>query len=77
MSDQRMIPLDITSVIDRNDLVAAFGERAVWRATVTQLTKRLPHIPDRRRKLLLELELLNAENQLRLLDEQTPTPRSK
>ena len=60
--------LDLTSVSDREDIAAAFGPHAAWRATILQLRKRIPLVTDRRRKLLLELELLSAENQLRLLD---------
>jgi hypothetical protein len=60
--------LDLTSVSDREDIAAAFGPRAAWRANILQLRKRIPLVTDRRRKLLLELELLSAENQLRLLD---------
>lgn len=67
MSVQRMTPLNVTSVTDRDDLIAAFGAHTAWKAIITQLRIREAKVTDRRRKMELRLELLNAENQLRLL----------
>jgi hypothetical protein len=61
--------LDITSVIDREEIVAAFGAAAMWRATITVLTKREARETDPRRKRHLRLMLLNAQTQLALVTE--------
>jgi hypothetical protein len=66
MSGYRMTPLNVTSVTERNDLITAFGAVAAWQATITQLRIREAKVTDRRRKMELRLQLLNAENQLRL-----------
>ncbi len=68
MSGYRMTPLNVTEVTDRDDLISAFGARAAWQATITQLRIREAKVTDRRRKMELRLQLLSAENQLRLLD---------
>ena len=61
--------LDITSVIDREEVVAAFGAAAMWRATITVLTQREARETDPRRKRRLRLLLLNAQTQLALTNE--------
>jgi hypothetical protein len=61
--------LDITSVIDREEIAAAFGAAAMWRATITVLTQREARETDPRRKRRLRLLLLNAQTQLALTNE--------
>lgn len=58
--------LDITSVIDREEIATAFGTVTAWRAAVAAYKSREARETDPRRKRKLRLMLLNAENQLRL-----------
>jgi hypothetical protein len=61
--------LDITSVIDREEVASAFGLVRAWEATVTRLRAKEARATDRQTKAHLRLMLLNAENQLRLAKE--------
>jgi hypothetical protein len=61
--------LDITSVIDREEVASTFGLVRAWEATVTQLRAKEARATDRQTKAHLRLMLLNAENQLRLINE--------
>lgn len=61
--------LDVTSVTDREELAAAFGSIFAWEATVTKLREREARASNRQDKLKLRLQLLSAENQLRLAKE--------
>lgn len=61
--------LDITSVTDRAELTEAFGERAMWEATIKTLTRRDAVERDPHRKRHIRLLLLNAHTQLSLLKE--------
>lgn len=56
--------LDITSVTDRADIVAAFGDAAMWRGAISRLTQREARERDPHRKRYLRLMLLNAYTQL-------------
>lgn len=58
--------LDITSVIDREEIAAAFGEAAAWRAVIVRLKAREAREKNPQRKRKLRLQLLNAETQLKL-----------
>lgn len=62
--------LDITSVIDREEITAAFGAATMWRATIAKLTARLAQTTDPHKQQHLRLLILNAEVQLSLHDEQ-------
>lgn len=59
--------LDVTSVIDREEIATAFGIVTAWRTAITQLTAREAREKDARKKRLLRLQLLNAHTQLSLL----------
>lgn len=59
--------LDVTKVIDHNEVASAFGPIVAWQATITRLRHKEAKATDRRTKQQLRLQLLNAENQLRLL----------
>jgi hypothetical protein len=61
--------LDLTSPKDREEIAAAFGAVAAWRAAVETYKAREARETDLRRKRKLRLMLLNAENQLRLATE--------
>lgn len=65
--------LDVTSVTDREELAAAFGTATAWRAAVSNLKLREARETDPRRKRKLRLQLLNAENQLRLTNQKEQT----
>ena len=56
----------ITSVTDREELAAAFGEITAWQTTVNKLREREHKEKDPRRKRHLRLQLYNAEVQLAL-----------
>lgn len=56
----------ITSVTDREELAAAFGEVAAWATVVHKLREREHREKDARRKRNLRLQLYNAEVQLAL-----------
>ena len=58
--------LDITDVTVREDVAAAFGERAAWEATIKALTTKEAKETNRQRKNHLRLMLLNAQAQLAL-----------
>jgi hypothetical protein len=58
--------LDVTSVIDREELATAYGVIKAWEMTVTKLRIKEAKASNRQDKMRLRLELLNAENQLRL-----------
>ena len=58
--------LDITSVTDREEIAAAFGQRAAWQATITRIIQKEAKETDRRKKQHLRLMLLNAQTQLQL-----------
>jgi len=58
--------LDVTSVIDRDEVIQAYGPVFAWEAAITKLRLRESKARTRRDKLMLRLELLNAENQLML-----------
>ena len=59
--------LDVTTVTDRRELAAAFGERAAWEATILRLTAKEAKEKDPRTKRHLRLMLLNAQTQLSLV----------
>lgn len=61
--------LDITSVIDREEVASAFGARAAWEATIKRIKCKEARTKDHHTKQRLRLQLLNAENQLRLINE--------
>jgi hypothetical protein len=61
--------LDVTLVTDRSEVAAAFGDAAAWRAAVNNFKLREARETDPRRKRKLRLQLLNAENQLRIANE--------
>lgn len=58
--------LDVTSVTDRDEIIQAYGPVFAWEAAITKLRVRESKARNRRDKLMLRLELLNAENQLQL-----------
>lgn len=58
--------LDVTSVTDRDEVIQAYGPVFAWEAAITKLRVREAKARTRRDKLMLRLELLNAENQLLL-----------
>lgn len=58
--------LDVTSVTDHAEIALAFGAIKAWELSITKLRQREAKARSRRDKLMLRLELLNAENQLRL-----------
>lgn len=62
--------LDITTVIDREEIASAFGLITAWQAAVNNLRLREHRATDPRKKRKLRLDLLNAENQLRIVKEQ-------
>lgn len=65
-----MAHLDITLVIDREEVAAAFGERAAWQATINRITARDAKERDPKKKRHLRLMLLNAYTQLQLVLDQ-------
>lgn len=65
--------LDVTLVTDREEVASAFGPITAWRAAVDTLKLREHRETDPRRKRKLRLQLLNAENQLRLAKEKEQT----
>lgn len=69
--------LDITTVTDREEIAAAFGTTAAWRAAVHTLRLREHKATDPRKKRNLRLQLLNAENQLRLAIEADQQPEEQ
>ena len=60
--------LDITSVIDRDEVASAFGHAAAWRAAIVRITAREAKETDPKRKRMLRLRLLNAQTQLSLYE---------
>lgn len=58
--------LDVTSVTDRDEVIQAYGPVFAWEAAITRLRLKESRARNRRDKLMLRLELLNAENQLQL-----------
>lgn len=58
--------LDVTSVIDREEVAATFGPVRAWELTVTKLRQREAKATDRQTKMRLRLALYNAETQLHL-----------
>lgn len=62
----KRVPLDVTTVTDREEIARAFGIITAWETTVQTLKVREAKATDRRKKQALRLQLLNAENQLRL-----------
>ena len=58
--------LDVTSVIDRNEIAASHGPVLAWQAAIKTLTAREAKARSRRDKMMLRLELLNAQTQLEL-----------
>ena len=67
----KRVPLDVTTVTDREEIARAFGIITAWETTVQTLKVREAKATDRRKKQALRLQLLNAENQLRLAREAT------
>lgn len=59
--------LDVTKVIDREEIASAFGARAAWEATILRLTAKEAKEKDPRVKRHLRLMLLNAQTQLNLV----------
>jgi len=59
--------LDVTTVTARNEIAAAFGERAAWQATINRLIKKESQETNPQRKRHTRLMLLNAQTQLALL----------
>lgn len=57
---------DVTSVTDREELAQTIGLVRAWELTVTKLRQKEAKATDRNHKRQLRLQLLNAENQLRL-----------
>ena len=57
---------DVTSVTDREELAQTIGLARAWELTVTKLRQKEAKATDRNHKRQLRLQLLNAENQLRL-----------
>jgi hypothetical protein len=62
--------LDVTVVTDREEIASAFGPITAWQAAVNNLRLREHRATDPRKKRKLRLDLLNAENQLRIVKEQ-------
>lgn len=62
--------LDVTSVTHREELAHAFGMVTAWEAVVRATKIKEHRASDPRKKRALRLQLLNAENQLRLAKEQ-------
>ena len=62
--------LDVTSVTGREEIASAFGLITAWQAAVDNLRLREHRATDPRKKRKLRLDLLNAENQLRIVKEQ-------
>lgn len=58
--------LDVTSVIDREELAAAVGPVRAWELTVTKLRQKEARVTNRHDKMRLRLALYNAETQLHL-----------
>lgn len=58
--------LDITSVIDREEIASSHGQAAAWRATIVRLRKKEAQERNPQAKRRLRLMLLNAETQLSL-----------
>lgn len=58
--------LDVTSVTDRDEVIQAYGPVFAWEAAITKLRQKEAKVTDRNHKRQLRLQLLNAENQLRL-----------
>jgi hypothetical protein len=67
--------LDVTSVTDREEIASAFGPITAWQAAVNNLRLREHRATDPRKKRKLRLDLLNAENQLRLAIEAGQQPK--
>lgn len=66
----RVHRLDVTAVTDREELAAAFGHAATWRASIVVLTAREAKELNPGRKRHLRLMLLNAQTQLALCESQ-------
>jgi hypothetical protein len=62
--------LDVTTVTDREELAGAFGTVTAWEAAVRAIKVREAKATNPHKKRQLRLQLLNAENQLRLAKEQ-------
>jgi hypothetical protein len=62
--------LDPTLPEHRDEVALAFGAATAWQLAVDNLKLREAKATDRHKKRLLRLQLLNAENQLRLAKEQ-------
>lgn len=58
--------LDVTRVTDREEVAAAFGERAAWQAALTRYKLKEARTTCPNEKRHLRLMLLNAEVQLSL-----------
>ena len=56
--------LDVTIVTDRDEVAAAFGTVAAWRANILKLTAKEAKEKHPQRKRYLRLMLLNAYTQL-------------
>jgi hypothetical protein len=65
--------LDVTLVTDREEVASAFGPIPAWQATVDAIKLREHRTTDPHKKRKLRLQLLNAENQLRLAKEKEQT----
>lgn len=61
--------LDVTTVTHREEIARAFGLVTAWQLAVETIKVREAKATDRRKKQALRLQLLNAENQLRLARE--------
>ena len=59
--------LDVTSVIDREEIAAAYGAVAAWDAAIKSLTAKEARETDRIKKKQLRLALYNAQVQRELL----------
>lgn len=62
-------PVDLTapaSSADFDDIVAAFGLPAAWSATIKQIEHKLTVVTDRRRRMLLSIDLDYAKLQHKL-----------
>lgn len=61
--------LDVTTVIDREEVATAFGQVAAWRAALNTYKAREARETNPQRKRRLRLMIYNAEVQLRCAEE--------
>lgn len=60
--------IDVTTVTGREEIARAFGERTAWEMTIAALTKREAKERTYQKKLYLRLMLLNAYEELKLIN---------